>query len=169
MEGDRLVLPHFSSQILVSFKGRTMEEDGKQVRRHLQILVLHYLNGCADAEVGGQDVSFAMLPAGSVYASAFDHRVLRRISAEFGEKPELLLRAGAKLGGVPLRLGNGSVKLMPFPKMPVKVIVWSGDDEIPANASFLFDVNAADILPAEDLSVLAEDTVEHLARAAELN
>lgn len=169
LEGDRLLVPRFSSETIVSAKERNMEEEGRQVKRHLQILILHYLNGCADIEVGGKDVSFTMLSSGSVYAIAFDDRVLRRVSTGFGDRPELLIEAGEKLGGVVLGIGDASIRLMPLPKMPVKIIVWRGDDEIPANASFLFDNSAAEILPAEDLCILAEDTVHRLVRAAGLS
>jgi hypothetical protein len=169
LEHDRLLVPRFSSQTVVSTKGKTMEEDGRQVKRHIQILILHYLSSCADVGVKDRDVSFAMLPAGSVYASAFDHRVLRRVSTEFGDRTALLVEAGERLGGTRLAMGDASVRLLPFPKMPVKIIVWRGDDEIPANASFLFDESAADILPVEDLCVLAEDTVERLINAAGLS
>ncbi len=164
-----LDVPRFASHLIVSISTRTISEDGEAMKRHLQILVLHYLLGCSSNVIENRDASFAMLPSGSVYASAFDEQVLRRIATRFGAEPELLVRAGRRLGGMDLGAGDSSIGLRPFPRLPAKIIVWRGDDEIPANASFLFDRSASDILPAEDLFVLAKDVVERLVRAADIN
>jgi hypothetical protein len=47
-----------------------------------------------------------------------------------------------------------SFKTYFFPKMPVVVVIWLGDEEVPTSANVLFDANAGKILPTEDISVV---------------
>jgi hypothetical protein len=42
-----------------------------------------------------------------------------------------------------------------FPKLPIVIALWIGDEEVPASANILFDANAGNILPTEGLSVAA--------------
>ncbi|MEE8541956.1 MAG: DUF3786 domain-containing protein, partial [Desulfobacterales bacterium] len=42
-----------------------------------------------------------------------------------------------------------------FPRVPVQLIVWEGDDEFPAAANILFDQTVGAILSPEDIAWLA--------------
>ena len=52
-----------------------------------------------------------------------------------------------------------------FPKVPVTVMVWRGDEEIPATCTILFDRGIGDIFPAEDVAVAGSFLVEKLIKA----
>jgi hypothetical protein len=49
------------------------------------------------------------------------------------------LARGKLLGGEPLKHGNASVGLWPFPRVPVSLILWKGDAEFKSSCSLLFD------------------------------
>jgi len=162
LQEDELDLRHLSTSFRIRPADRTMFEDGAQVQPHLQVLALHYLLGCDDRSLTGRPMSFAQAPGGPVYLEAFKKRVLDRLAEAFGSDPSKMLRAGEVLHGERVPLGDAGIRLLVFPKMPVTAIVWKGDEEIPANASMLFDELTASILPTEDLAVLGSHVLQRL-------
>ncbi|OGS41467.1 MAG: hypothetical protein A3K67_04000 [Euryarchaeota archaeon RBG_16_62_10] len=121
---------------------------------YLQILVLHYLAGAGKAQVANRLVSFRDFEGGALYYSAFKERAIDVIAKEFGTKPEILKHIGEVLRAESVRTGTVGMKIHFFPKLPVVVALWVGDEEVPASANILFDANAGKMLPTEDLSVV---------------
>ena len=54
-----------------------------------------------------------------------------------------------------------------FPKVPVAVVVWAGDDEMDGSANVLFDRSAPLHLPVEDLAEIGTLVLDMLSRAVE--
>ncbi len=130
--------------------------------KFFQILVMHYLIGCQAGGLVDEPVLFRQLKGGEAYNDAFHKRVDVRLAKEFGKDPGTLIRAGVRLRGSIRSKGSASVELLLFPKVPVTVIVWQGDDEIPASSTVLFDRSIGDILPTEDVAVAGSFIVEKL-------
>lgn len=133
--------------------------------RAFDILVLHYLVGCQAAGPGGDLVLFRQLRGGEAFNDAFHRRVNDRLAKEFGGEPRELVSAGVTLRGTVGSKGSASVNLWLFPKVPVTVIVWQGDDEVPPACTLLFDRSIGDIFPTEDVTVAASFLVEKLLHA----
>jgi hypothetical protein len=70
------------------------------------------------------------------------------------------LSTGKSLGGSQLDYGDISLKLFPFPRVPVVLIVWSGDEEFSAKSSLLFDSSCVSHLPADIIWSTAMMAVE---------
>lgn len=155
----RLVVPLYGREYLLPVRC------GEGVAPVVEILLLHYLTRASGALPTGERVSFKELPGGFLYYEAFTHRVLRPLVAVFGEKPQLLLKAGEKLGGRPLSFGDAAVELPALPRVPVTFIVWAGDEEFPPNGSVLFDATVPGYLSTEDCVVLAQMGVSALRAA----
>ena len=64
------------------------------------------------------------------------------------------------MGGEGGTHGDASAVIRPFPRVPMTLIVWTGDDELPPNAKVLFDDTAEEYLTTEDIAVLG-DVVLH--------
>ena len=64
-------------------------------------------------------------------------------------------------------IGDASVRIDAFPKLPVTVVLWEGDQEIPGNANILFDETAPLLLAMEDLSVVGNLVSFRLRKALE--
>jgi hypothetical protein len=133
--------------------------------RFFDILTMHYLVGCQSRGPSGELVLFRQLKGGEAYNDAFQKRVNDRLAKEFGNDPGTLVKAGARLGGAIRSKGNASVELFLFPKVPVTVIVWRGDEEVPASSTVLFDRSIGDIFPTEDVAIAGSFIVEKLLQA----
>jgi hypothetical protein len=59
--------------------------------------------------------------------------------SRFGENPNGFANAGSLLGGKPEAMGDIAFKLLPFPRIPVYYILWTGNQEFPPRLSILFD------------------------------
>jgi hypothetical protein len=133
--------------------------------RFFDILVMHYLVGCQARGPGRDLVLFRQLKGGEAYNDAFHKRVNERLALEFGGDPGALVRAGVRLKGSIGSKGSASVNLWLFPKVPVTVIVWHEDEQVPAACTVLFDQSIGDILPTEDVAVAGSFLVEKLITA----
>ena len=143
---------------------RRADEPATAVGPYLQILILHYLVGAGNAPVADRPATFREFEGGDVYYPAFTRRVVDRLVRTFGAAPDRLVAAGTALGAEPLAMGSVAFRVPFFPKLPLTVVLWLGDDEVPASANVLFDANAGRILPTEDLAVAAEGLVQILVR-----
>ncbi len=54
----------------------------------------------------------------------------------YGNDPEAFKAAGARLGGAPLTAGDAAFAFTVFPGLLVEVILWTADEEFPAQVSF---------------------------------
>lgn len=155
--GKRLVFGLMDRQCSVDLVTKEITYVGERqtaVSQYLQILALHYLAGAGKAQVANRLVSFRDFEGGALYYSAFKERAIDVIAKEFGAKPEILRHIGEVLRAEPVKTGTVGMKIHFFPKLPVVVALWVGDEEVPSSANILFDAHAGKILPTEDLSVV---------------
>jgi len=129
-----------------------------------RILILHYLASASGAPMENRLISYRELPAGNVYYNAFARFGIAPLAEFFGNRPELLQRAGAVLGATVIGLGNVGLRIPVLPGVPVTVTLWEADDEFPASANILFDASASSYLHTEDLAYVGEYTSLTLRR-----
>lgn len=137
-----------------------------ELGRHLQILVLHYLIGSGKAQLANRLVSFRDLEGGAMYHPAFKARSIDSLVRKFGDRPELLRHVGDAVRAEPIAMNGIGMRISFFPKLPITVQLWPGDEEVPPSANVLFDASAGRILPTEDLSVAAGVLVRRLIELA---
>jgi hypothetical protein len=130
-----------------------------------RILILHYLETARGTPLSGRMVGFDQLAGGRFYGSAFRARTELPLASLFSRDPEGLGRAAARLGGGPGGHGNASALLFPFPRVPMTLIVWAGDEELPSNAKVLFDDTAEEYLSTEDIAVLGDQVFRRMREA----
>ncbi|WP_258360535.1 DUF3786 domain-containing protein [Moorella sulfitireducens (nom. illeg.)] len=167
-DGDKkvLTLTSLNDVFYISYPGGSITaKDSSPVDPRLQVLILHYLVGPA-LTLKSEWISFKELPGGAIYQQPFYGRAVLPLVRTFGRDPDCLLQAARPLGGRPVNLGDAGVELHPFPYLPVRLAIWSGDDEIPPGGTILFDASAAVMLATEDYAVLAEYLVKRLKSQA---
>jgi hypothetical protein len=129
----------------------------------LSTLLTHYSSAILTSP-SGKLVKYKDLPGGCAYEGAFSKTAIQPIADVFGENPQKLIEAAAKLGGKPLSYGDASVEIMALKGIPLVFIVWE-KEEYPAAASILYDQTASKYLPTEDLAVLGEIAASRLIQA----
>ena len=121
-----------------------------------KLLVLHYLLTAKGTPPAARLVSFQELPEGNIYYPTFLKRSVQPLVANFGADPGCLLPSTKALGGKKEVLGDVSVAINAFSRVPIKIVIWQSDAEFEARGNILFDAGVPDYLPAEDITVLCE-------------
>jgi hypothetical protein len=165
MEGERVRLRTFGRECVIDPLCRSATIDGREVKELGAILILHYLANANEARPSGRTISYRQLPGGNVYYPAFKTRVIEYIGATFHHYPLQLVSAAKLLGAKKQEFGDASALIQVFPKLPVTVIVWKGDDEVRGSANVLFDDSAPRFLNTEDLAAVGSFVVSQLIKA----
>ncbi len=131
-------------------------EDDKVTNPFIAALILHYLLGAKDVEESGRLLTFRELEGGDVYYQAFYRRAIKPLADEIGPTPALLFERARRVGGERLDLGDASVRIHVFARVPVVIVVWAGDEEVPSSANILFDSTAGHHLHTEDLAAVGD-------------
>ncbi|MFW9994750.1 MAG: DUF3786 domain-containing protein [Candidatus Odinarchaeota archaeon] len=127
------------------------------VRPVYAILIIHYLVNVKRTEITGELLTLKSPKiGGSAYYGAFLQRAIKPLAKRFGNNSEELLQAGKKFGARSLDTGDASIELLVFPKIPLTVIIYEGEEGIPGGANILYDQSASDHLHPEDLAVIGE-------------
>ena len=132
----------------------TASDDGPELPLAEQALILHYLVKASGKEPTGQWITFREVPSGEFYWSAFVKRAKAPLVSFFGSRPELLLELAPKVGGEAAEdlAGDAAVIIKAFPKVPLFLQLWAGDDEFPADGNVLFDQTITGYLSTEDIA-----------------
>ncbi len=134
----------------------SVKDSDEQVPIQQQVLLLHYLLGAPGSKVENEWVAYQEIPDGRFYLDAFLRRAKQPMLKAFGSEPELLVKlASEAYGAREFDQGDCSVIVQAFPKVPVALILWKGDDEFPPDGNILFDRSVQEIFSAEDVAWLA--------------
>jgi hypothetical protein len=144
--------------------GRVLSEDGADAPLIDKILILHYFTGAKGTPATGKLIAFKQLSGGASYFPTFSHRSITPLVKNFGKNPELLTKTAAKLEGHEADYGDVSVTVNAFPRVPITLVLWRGDDELAPNGNILFDGNISDYVATEDVTVLCETIVWRLVK-----
>lgn len=141
-----------------------LEDSGTEAPLRDRILMLHYFTGAKGTPATGKMIAYRQLQGGVSYFPAFSQRAIAPLTKRFGRSPELLTKAAAKLGGRKADYGDASVTVNAFPRVPITLVLWRGDEEVAPNGSVLFDASIPDYLSTEDVAVLSETIVWKLVK-----
>jgi len=130
---------------------------GLAPRDWLTVVLLHYLASSLKKgySSSGEWISFKEIKGGDIYYPAFRQGVIKEILKKYGDVPERLIVNLAHLGAKESKEGTMAVEFNAFPDVPVKVIVWRGDEEFGPEATILFDKNIEKLFSMEDVAVFS--------------
>jgi hypothetical protein len=130
-------------------------------------MLLYHLRLSDGAPPAGKWIGFRELPGGEFYHQAYLGYTGRRLAAAFGTEPTRFDQAAESLAGDPL---DGPAPhtwaFAPLPRVQLAACLWPGDEEMPAQASVLFDAHAGHHLPIDGLALLGSGLTGRLLRAA---
>lgn len=142
------------------------EDQQAEVALEEKIVICHYLLQAKGTAPAGQWITFRQVPDGQFYDAAFQQRTRGPFLSLFGDKPDLFRASAEKLAGAPVAAGDAGVLFPVLPRVPVQLILWQGDEELPPESTILFDATISDYLPAEDIAVLSGMLVYRLIHIA---
>ncbi|MCD6585400.1 MAG: DUF3786 domain-containing protein [Desulfobacteraceae bacterium] len=127
-----------------------------------QVLILHYLTAMKSIVPAGRWIAYREIPGASFYFSAFVQRAINPLKKVFGKNITGLTTAAPKINGKPIDIGDAAFEFRVFPKVPLQMIIYEGDDEFEPEANILFDSTAGAFLSPEDAAWLAGMVVYRL-------
>ena len=120
----------------MSTGGRKLLE---QFPEYSKLSILRYLAHAQDKPWSGELIKPTQLPGGDFFASGSHVLPLATLARRFDGHREEFLAQGQILGGQALEHGDVSLQLLPFPRIPVHIILWFSDEEFAAWATLLVD------------------------------
>jgi hypothetical protein len=126
----------------------------------VESMLLSYLASANGTPIAGVWISYHDLPEGMFYAQAFhgyaERRLVQRLSLDAFQ------RAAEQRDGETLDLGSAGYSWSVLPRVRLAAIYWQGDDEMPSQASLLFDRAAIHYMTTDGLAALGSRVVDAL-------
>ncbi|MBS3780007.1 MAG: DUF3786 domain-containing protein [Desulfovermiculus sp.] len=151
-------VPCLGQDIAVHVPDRTLSSTsnlGRMLLSHYpeyaKLSILRYMAHAQDRPLSGELVKPSQLPGGDFFVSGTHVLPLPALARRFDGHKAQFVRRGQVLGGKTTDHGDVSLELFPFPRIPVHIILWFGDEEFAAWATLLVDAScqqhmAVDIL-----------------------
>ncbi|MDD5191132.1 MAG: DUF3786 domain-containing protein [Dehalococcoidales bacterium] len=130
-----------------------------------KILILHYFIRASGAPLTGKQITFRDLPGGLVYYPTFLKRTIQPLLDKFGKDAPSLHKAGQALGARQGEIGDASLIIDAFPRVPINFILWQGDEELTPDLNLLLDANILEYLESEDVTIVCETIAWQLVNA----
>jgi hypothetical protein len=113
----------------------------------------------------GQDiVGLADLKQGSFFTGPHELRTEALIE-RFGYDPEGFRKTGKALDGHLMDMADAAVRLLPFPRLPLYYLLWTGDEEFQPRLQVLFDRIIERFLPADAIWALINRVTRSFEKA----
>ncbi len=142
--------------------GEVWRDDGQSVRSGWRVLVLHYLDVRIQPPVQPPEVTFGGFPSAHTYASVYAQRVNGRLCATVGKDLDTLRTAAEALRARDVPGGDLAIEVNVLPRIPLRLIWYAGDEELPPACTLLLPPNIESFLCTEDIVVLSEAFVSRL-------
>ena len=113
--------------------------------------VLWYLISAKNIPLSGNLIKPSDVAGGQIFMKGTHVLPLDEIALKFNDRKESFLDVGREYGGIEAEHGDVSVQLLPFPGLPVYIILWFGDEDFPAKGQLLLDSSCSSYLPTDVL------------------
>ncbi len=143
---------------------RAYAPNGEALPVFRQALLLYYFLHSDGAPPVGKWVSFADLPEGRIYSSAFQGYTGDLLAKTFLLDLDAFRSACQSAGGTPAIFGDAAFRFRTLPCMDLLLVYHLGDEEFPSACNLLFDASASHYLPAEACAVLGSALTQKILR-----
>lgn len=147
-------IPFFSSVIMCDPEKRSIEFKEKlpydRVDFELALVVLHYLIHSVPVDPVNRWVGEKDIPGGNVFFYGPHQLPTRPLEELFQMDVEYFDRAAKILGGIRENRGDRAYVFKVFPRVPVLLVFWKGDEEFEPRVNFRFDETVIKHFPVLD-------------------
>jgi hypothetical protein len=162
-------LPYWSREIVIDFpdfSGKFVDT-GEDVNTFDMTMLAYYFDVSDGGPIGGEWIAFNQIPGGMFYAQAFQGYSGDELTKVFGNDADAFIEANEKLGGRREFFGNVSYSYQVFPRVPIMVVCWLGDEDFPPSYRMLFDSNAHRHLVTDAYAIIGSNLTRRLIKAKE--
>ncbi len=121
-----------------------------------KIIVLHYFNTADGSPLSQKWITVKEIPNSRLYLPTFEKRAETPLLGRFGKQPEDIRDPARKLGGRKTNIGDVAVTIPVFPRVPITILFWKGDEEFDPRINILFDEAIENYLPTEDIILASQ-------------
>lgn len=166
-DGDKLLLEVMGRVMRIDPSAQRIEiqsQDGWQPAPSLAAFVTAvYLAKCRSLPLSGRWVSEKDLSCSEFFRGIHQLRT-EPVLSRYGHDPENFIEAGERFGGVRTQdSGDAALRFWVFPAIPLKLILWCGDDELEPALTVMFDQSIDELLPADGIWALVQMVCQALA------
>ena len=126
----------------------------------------HYFVQAKGTPLERKQITYRDLPGGLVYYPTFEKRTIQPLVDCFGDIPRRIIKAGEIVGASDAGMGDASLQVNALPRVPIYIILWASDTELPPGGNLLFDASITDYLDPEDVTVVCETITWRLVNYA---
>ena len=161
----RLIL--VDSQLSITYpEFKVFDAQNNELPPFHHAMVMYYFDSAKALPVTGKWISFADLPDGRVYNSAFQNNTGNLLVKTYGLNIEALRKACENLGGISLNgYGDVAYTIQALPRIPMLVNYWQGDEDFPSTCKLLFDESVSHYLPTEACAILGNMVARKVEKA----
>jgi len=161
-----IVLEYLNHQYQIAFPDIeiSLKDSREEVPLRDKILMLHYLAQAKGIPISNKVITYKELPDSGNYFPVFFKRAIKPLIDHFGKEPTRLLDIAGIMGGVQADHGDVSITINAFSRVPITLVLWRGDEELPPGGSILFDSSISDYLTADDVNALCETIAWRLVK-----
>ena len=150
------ILKSFGQDIIVSMIDNNIHSDSQEsdlllnkLRDYSKLSILRYLVNAKDIPLTQELVRPENLKGGNIYSKGTHVLPLDKITEKYGSYTEGFVQRGREIGSEVLDFGDVSLRLFPFPRVPVTIILWKGDEEFSSRSDLLLDFTCEQHLPVD--------------------
>ena len=143
---------------------RALKINGEPLSTMKHALLMYYFITSDRSASSGKWISFAGLPDGRVYASAFQGTTGDVIAKNYGLNLRSFQVACESMDGNHLYLGDAAYCFKALPRLDVAIVYHLGDDDFPSTCQILFNENVSLCLPTEACAILGNLLAQKLLR-----
>ena len=115
-----------------------------------RLSLLWYLVDAKEVPCTGKLTKIEDIKDGLIFSRGSHTLPLGKLAAKYGTNKEGFIKRGKDLGGETLDFGDASLRLLPFPRIPVTLVLWRADEEFPARSDLMLD-SSCDLHLATDM------------------
>ncbi|HTP11970.1 MAG TPA: DUF3786 domain-containing protein [Anaerolineae bacterium] len=141
-------------------------DDGVAPSSITHSLILTYLYMSDGTPPIDRWVGFRELPNGLFYAQAFQGYTGAVLVRDLNGDIERFKQTSERLQGRPLAVGDAGYVFQVLPRLKLAVVMWSGDDEFPAQAQVLFQETAPHYFITDGLAIVGSLLIGQIVKAA---
>lgn len=153
---NKFIMQSFGQELLVDVTNFTITSHtplGEKILHGLgyffDLAALWYLGKARNKPLSGKLISPSSLSGGEIFQRGTHVLPLDQLAARHGGNLKSFYERGMELGGEQIEHGDACLRLYPFPRVPVTLILWASDEDFPARADMFFDATCELHLPTD--------------------